>query len=102
MKPRILISRSPESSGLYEAAVERAGGEPLSFHCPDLEMDFDGLILAGGGDMDPEEFQELNLGSVEIDKPRDQAELALVSRCINEGKPLLGCLLYTSPSPRDS
>ncbi|MDD7289077.1 MAG: gamma-glutamyl-gamma-aminobutyrate hydrolase family protein [Clostridiales bacterium] len=90
MKPRILISRSPESSGLYEAAVERAGGEPLSFHCPDLEMDFDGLILAGGGDMDPEEFQELNLGSVEIDKPRDQAELALVSRCINEGKPLLG------------
>lgn len=90
MKPRILISRSPESSGLYEAAVERAGGEPLSFHCPDLEMDFDGLILAGGGDMDPEEFQELNLGSVEIDKPRDQAELALVSRCINGGKPLLG------------
>ena len=41
VKPRILISRSPESSGLYEAAVERAGGEPLSFHCPDLEMDFD-------------------------------------------------------------
>ena len=49
MKPRILISRSPESSGLYEAAVEKAGGEALSFHCPDPEMDFDGLILAGGG-----------------------------------------------------
>jgi len=48
LKPRILISRSPESSGLYEAAVEKAGGEALSFHCPDPEMDFDGLILAGG------------------------------------------------------
>ena len=58
MKPRILISRSPESRGLYEAAVEKAGGEPLSFHCPDPEMDFDGLILAGGGDMDPSEFSE--------------------------------------------
>ena len=56
MKPRILISRSPESSGLYEAAVEKAGGEALSFHCPDPEMDFDGLILAGGGDVDPSEF----------------------------------------------
>ena len=26
MKPKILISRSPESSGLYEKAVEKAGG----------------------------------------------------------------------------
>ena len=51
MKPKILISRSPESSGLYEAAVEKAGGEALSYHCPDPAMDFDALILAGGGDM---------------------------------------------------
>ena len=80
MKPKILISRSPKSSGLYEAAVEKAGGEALSFHCPDPEMDFDALILAGGGDMDPSEFEEPNLGSVEIDRPRDQAELALISR----------------------
>lgn len=90
MKPKILISRSPESSGFYETAVEKAGGEPLSFHCPDPEMDFDGLILAGGGDMDPSEFEEPNLGSVEIDRPRDRVELALVSRCVNENKPILG------------
>ncbi len=90
MKPKILISRSPESSGLYEAAVEKAGGEALSYHCPDPAMDFDALILAGGGDMDPIEFEEPNLGSVEIDRPRDQVELALVSRCVNENKPILG------------
>lgn len=90
MKPRILISRSLESRGLYEAAVEKAGGEPLSFHCPDPEMDFDGLILAGGGDMDPSEFSEKNIGSYDIDIPRDKVELALVSRCVNEGKPILG------------
>lgn len=90
MKPKILISRSPKSSGLYEAAVEKAGGEALSFHCPDPEMDFDALILAGGGDMDPSEFEEPNLGSVEIDRPRDQIELALISRCVNENKPILG------------
>lgn len=90
MKPKILISRSPESSGLYEAAVEKAGGEPLSFHCPDPEMDFDALILAGGGDMHPSEFEEPDLGSVDIDRPRDKIELALVSRCVNENKPILG------------
>ena len=90
MKPRILISRSPESSGLYEAAVEKAGGEALSFHCPDPEMDFDGLILAGGGDVDPSEFGESDLGSREIDLPRDKVELALVNRCVCENKPILG------------
>lgn len=90
MKPRVLISRSPESSGLYEAAVEKAGGEALSFHCPDPEMDFDALILAGGGDMDPSEFSEPDQGSCDIDRPRDAAELALVSRCVYENKPILG------------
>lgn len=90
MKPKILISRSPKSSGLYEAAVEKAGGEALSYHCPDPAMEFDALILAGGGDMDPVEFEEPDLGSVEIDRPRDKVELALVSRCVNENKPVLG------------
>ena len=90
MKPRILISRSPESSGLYEAAVEKAGGEPISLHCPDIETEFDALILAGGGDVDPRVFMERNLGSYDIDFPRDQAEIALVNRCIYENKPILG------------
>ncbi|MCF0123169.1 MAG: gamma-glutamyl-gamma-aminobutyrate hydrolase family protein [Ruminiclostridium sp.] len=90
MKPRILISRSVESSGLYESAVEKAGGEPLSFHCPDPEMEFDGLILAGGGDVDPAEFLEANHGSREIDGPRDRVEFDLVNRCICENKPILG------------
>lgn len=90
MKPRILISRSLESSGLYEAAVEKAGGEPFSFHCPDPEMDFDALILGGGGDVDPSEFLEPNIGSREIDRDRDRVELALVNRCVYENKPILG------------
>lgn len=90
MRPRILISRSPESSGLYEKAVEKAGGEALSYHCPDPEMEFDALILAGGGDVDPAEFQEPNRGSRDIDIPRDKVELALVNRCVCENKPILG------------
>ncbi len=90
MKPRILISRSPETKGFCEAAVEKAGGEPISLHCPDPEMDFDALILAGGGDMDPSEFSERDIGSYDIDIPRDKAELALIRRCVAENKPILG------------
>lgn len=90
MKPRILISRSPESSGLYELAVEKAGGEVLSLYCPDPELEFDGLILGGGGDIDPAEIMEPNRGSMEIDRKRDQVELALVNRCVYERKPILG------------
>ena len=91
VKPKILISRAPESSGLYEKAVEKAGGEPISLHCPDPETaEFDGRILAGGGDMDPMECREPNHGSYDIDIPRDKAELALVSRCVYENKPILG------------
>lgn len=90
MKPRVLISRSPESRGLYEQAVEKAGGEVLSLYCPDPDLAFDALILGGGGDVDPAEFMEPNLGSREIDVPRDKAELALVSRCVAENKPILG------------
>ena len=90
MKPRILISRSPESSGLYEGAVEKAGGEALSFPCPDPEMDFDGLILAGGGEVESSAYGESELGSREIDLPRDKVELALVNRCVWENKPILG------------
>lgn len=70
--------------------MEKAGGEALSFHCPDPEMEFDALILAGGGDMDPSEFSEPNRGSYDIDRPRDKAELALISRCVYENKPILG------------
>lgn len=90
MKPRILISRGPESSGLLEAAVERAGGEPVSLYCPSDELEFDGLLLGGGGDVDPIEFREPNRGSREIDPARDTAELALVNRCIYDGIPQLG------------
>lgn len=90
VKPRILISRSPETKGLCEAAVEKAGGEPISQHCPDPEQDFDALILAGGGDMDPSEFFEKDIGSYDIDIPRDKAELALIRRCVAENKPILG------------
>ena len=40
--------------------------------------------------MDPSEFFEKDIGSYDIDIPRDKAELALIRRCVAENKPILG------------
>ena len=82
----------------YYAATE-AGGVP--WMVPLLHDDLgtlreiyqrlDGVLLAGGVDMDPSLYQEPphpRLGN--IDPPRDQVELTLARWAIEDGKPLLG------------
>ncbi len=49
-----------------------------------------GLLLTGGGDVDPERYHQSNEGhSVSIDPERDKAELTLVRWALQEGKPIL-------------
>jgi putative glutamine amidotransferase len=49
-----------------------------------------GLLLTGGGDVDPERYHERNNGrSVSIDTERDRAELTLARWALQEGKPIL-------------
>ena len=74
----------------YLQAVEGAGGEPVASYIPTLDMDYDGLILCGGNDLDPSFYgQELN-GSVDIDRPRDDAEWAYLTEFLKTGKPIMG------------
>ena len=49
-----------------------------------------GLVLAGGGDMDPAFFGQANRASRDIDRARDEAELALLDWFLSRGKPVLG------------
>lgn len=74
----------------YVRAVEQAGGRPHPAWCPKPEPQFDGLILAGGGDMEPALYGQKNCGSTNIDWTRDQAELALLDVFAQAGKPVLG------------
>ncbi|MBP1736438.1 MAG: Glutamine amidotransferase, class [Oscillospiraceae bacterium] len=90
MKPRILVSVGENSRFNYERAVEAAGGEPISRYCPTLDAGYDGLLLCGGGDIDPSFFGQENLGSNAIDRKRDLAELALVEAFCGGGRPVLG------------
>lgn len=91
--PRILISAAtalPDAAANYEAAVRAAGGVPVVRYAPAVDLDFDGLLLTGGGDVDPARFGQANCGSGAPDPARDEAELALAAAYLSAGKPILG------------
>lgn len=82
----------------YIRAVERAGGIPLlltPYHSPAalaaLSTRLDGLLLTGGGDVDPAEFGEVQHPMTDlIYAERDDLELRHVTRqAIDAGLPLL-------------
>ncbi|HWF36391.1 MAG TPA: gamma-glutamyl-gamma-aminobutyrate hydrolase family protein [Solirubrobacteraceae bacterium] len=84
----------------YLTAIQRAGGLPLMIP-PDPELiedpdqvlgRLDGLILAGGVDIDPavygaERHEETELGTA---RERDDTEIALVRRALELDLPILG------------
>ncbi|SFJ06972.1 gamma-glutamyl-gamma-aminobutyrate hydrolase family protein [Thermoflavimicrobium dichotomicum] len=84
-------------SRYYTDAVIKAGGVPIliphlleSRQLEKVMHQVDGLILSGGGDMDPSFFgEEPHVGLGEIDPDRDQSELELVRLSLALKKPLL-------------
>lgn len=90
MPPRILVSASEGGWENYENAILAAGGEPMGGYCPAVDTNFDGLLLCGGGDIDPTRFGQENNGSEPPDPARDAAEFALAEAFIKAGKPILG------------
>lgn len=86
----ILISRGLRDPVNYLEAVAAAGGIPSAAYLPDGGEKYDGLILAGGGDVDPALYGQPNLGSADVDLRRDLAELALLDEFLSRGKPVLG------------
>ena len=89
MKTRILLCVN-ENKESYIQAIEGVGGEPVASYIPDLNMDYDGLILCGGNDLDPSFYGQEIAGSVKIDRPRDDAEWAYLTEFLKTGKPILG------------
>lgn len=82
--------------GEYTDAVTRAGGLPVIL--PPWDNDaaalldrLDGLILAGGGDMDPTHYGgSAHPAIYEVDAERDLFEMTLARRAAIEGLPTLG------------
>ena len=87
---KILISTGGGDPVHYERAVAAAGGWPCPAYLPEPDAaPYGGLILAGGGDMDPALFGQPDLGSRGVDPDRDRGELTLLDAFLGAGKPVL-------------
>ena len=89
MKSKILVSTGGGDAGNYLRALEAAGGAGEARYLPAPDLSYDGLLLTGGGDMDPALFSQGNRGSRGVDRARDQAELALLDAFCGAEKPVL-------------
>ncbi|HEX7555924.1 MAG TPA: gamma-glutamyl-gamma-aminobutyrate hydrolase family protein [Leptolinea sp.] len=82
----------------YFTSIRLAGGEPIAFpmdtpmeQVPVLAATFQGILLTGGGDIDPVLFNgETHPRVYGIDRQRDLLEIALVNYCASNKLPLLG------------
>lgn len=88
--PAIQISGPEGRMDNYIRAVERAGGVPVPGYAPEPAPHCLGLVLCGGGDLDPAWFGQEDRGSHPPDPRRDEAELALVRTWLSWGRPILG------------
>ncbi len=91
-RPRILVSAylKEEDNRFYCAAILAAGGQPVPLYAPQPDLSYDGLLLCGGGDIDPAAYGEAGHGAQPPDPVRDAAELALCRAYIGYGKPIFG------------
>ena len=88
--PKIYVYGSRDKLENYANALEGSGLEGLFSLDISQAEECDGLLLPGGGDIDPARYGQLPAGSEAPDLQRDAAELELVSRFLAWGKPILG------------
>ncbi len=89
MKPSILLAAN-QNKEYYIDAVNLCGGIADAKYCPDVSLDYDGLILCGGNDTDPKYYNQDNYKCINIDAKRDEAEFALAKAFVEAKKPILG------------
>jgi putative glutamine amidotransferase len=87
---KVAIAGIEENVKNYIAAVTAVGLEPVITTRPDQAAGCAGLLLPGGGDIDPALYHAENQGSVDIDRPLDEAQLAMAAAFIAAGRPVLG------------
>lgn len=78
----------------YAASVNRAGGRAVLIPVDDPGADIldrlDGLLIAGGSDVDPARYGEAPHPSTHWRTKRDEAELTLLRAALDRGLPVLG------------
>lgn len=87
---KILIAGYAENCNNYVKAITLLGAVPVVSLDESASDEFDGLILPGGGDIHPDFFGEEDMGSMEIDRPLDEKQFALLHKFVVSKKPVLG------------
>jgi anthranilate synthase component 2/putative glutamine amidotransferase len=96
--PRIALTLSRpdsparvDSRDFYVTALTEAGADVVELYPGDvMPADVDGLLLAGGGDIDPARYGEANAGSHHIEESRDELEFSAYQKATELGVPVLG------------
>lgn len=94
MPPTIAVAPCKTMADYLES-IKRAGGEPHAIdrdsESPEQVLAYaDGLLLTGGGDVDPERYGEpAHPATNEVDGARDGFEVALVNRAFETDRPIL-------------
>lgn len=74
----------------YAAALEAVGLEPVVTLSIAEAGNCGGLLLPGGGDIDPARFGQANAGSRDIDPRLDDVQLKALEIFVRSGRPVLG------------
>ena len=86
---KLLLSYGSNADN-YINALQALGAEVVAKYLPEADTSYDGLILAGGEDVDPTRYGEEIDGARGINYERDEAEFALLAAYVEAGKPVLG------------
>lgn len=87
---KVLIAGEADKTKNYENALKGLGVMPVtSLHVPS-SFDYDGLLLPGGGDIDPKLFGQLLKGTRAFDPELDRLQLTILKAFVQDKKPVLG------------
>lgn len=89
---KIAIAGYETLTSNYVNALSQLNMTPIvTLSIPDKEInEYDGLLLPGGGDINPIFFHQSNIASRNIDTALDVIQFTLLQQFINAGKPILG------------
>lgn len=88
-KVYILTDNIPEK---YIEACKKVGIE-TEYGMEYNQVNFDGLLIPGGGDIDPNYYGQENYASVKINAKRDEVTFEAIKYCVENHKPILGICL---------
>ena len=89
MKPKIVLARE-EALPNYVEALEQSGAAVLCALDRGAVQEAQGLLLPGGGDMDPVYYGEKRNGSMEPEVFLDEGQWGLLKAFVQAKKPVLG------------